>query len=830
MKPEPKRRYFRTITFFIITCLITSCTPDLDFLQLFRPTPAAVINQSSQDLQLAMVKFEAVNLQGDSSGGLTIEILDEVTGLALNPSRYNMRRISAGRYAAEIAIPVGSVIKYRYLRGTSPYVVEYSTSGTQVRYRMYHVITPSVVQDIIAAWTDFKYSGPSGRIMGQVINPENNSPIPSGLVLAGGLQTLTASDGTFLLEGLPPGLHNLVVYSIDGSFETFQQGALVSENATTPALIHTKIAPLVTVTFVVQTPPANVKGLPVRMIGNLYALGNTFADLEGGTSVVAARAPIITLVSDGFYTTSLRLPVGFDLRYKYTLGDGFWNAEHALDSSFVTRQLIIPDSDITITETVETWQSGTQEPITYLVRVPENTPLEDTISIQFNPYGWTSPIPMWPVGDNRWLYVLYSPLNMMGSFGYRYCRNDLCGIADDTATAGRVSTGIMVTPSEQAQVIQDVVQSWVGWDTNRNATSLQMPEITPRGDAFIAGIELNPNYTPLWQPYQFWGLNKINLLGATWAILSPSWVYTRSSPPVIEPVTGKSPLWFDTAQTIQTTRQNNLTPALFPRLDDRQLFNELWEEPITETSWWQNWFERYRIFVLNYADLATQTNTPLLILGGPEIIPAIPGGTLPDGNPSGVPDFAEEKWQEILLEVRERYTGAIAWAIPYPSRGAPTPDWLGQVDIIYVLISAPLETAEDIGIEQLQSSFSSILDQEIFPLYESNLKPVVIGINYPATDNAADGCYKDDNLCITLENILPSFEGTSSQTINLQTQADIYQAALTSVNERDWIAGFVSRGFYTPAAIQDGTSSIHGKPASDVIWNWFPKILGREIP
>ena len=828
MIAERTRRILNFIFLFPLTCLIVSCTPNFNVGQFFRPTPALVVNSSPQELAFAKITFEAVNLLGDPSDDLTLEILDEVTGLALNPLRYPMKRVSEGRFTVEIAIPVGSVIKYRYLRGAFPYAVEFTPSGTQVRYRMFHVQTPSVVEDIIAAWTDLRYSGPTGRIKGQVINSENNTPIPSGLVLAGGLQTLTASDGTFLLEGLPPGIHNLVVYSLDGSFETFQQGALVAENATTPAFIPTKIAPLVNVTFVVQTPQIDIKGLPVRMVGNLYSLGNTFADLEGGTSVVAARAPIITFVSEGFYTTVLKLPVGFDLRYKYTLGDGFWNAEHSQDGGFVTRQLIVPNSDITLTDTVETWQAGEQEPLTFLVTVPEETPGEDTVSIQFHPFGWTSPIPMWPVGDHRWLYVLYGPLNMAGTVGYRYCRNDQCAIADDIATAGNASTGFKFTPTNQAQVIQDEVRSWVDWNPNLSLLKSEVPEVIPRGDGFIAGFELSPKYSPLSQPYQFWGLNKIHLLGANWVIVSPRWVYTRMHPPVFEPVTGKSPLWFDTSQTIGTVRQNNLNPAIFPRLDESFLSDSLWQDAITDTAWWQNWFERYRIFVLNYADLASQTNTPILILGGPDISPALPEGILPNGQPSEVPDFAEEKWKELLAEVRERYKGALAWALPYPPSGIITPPWLEQVDIIYVMVSAPLATTGSNPEQtELLDNFRLLLDQDIYPIYQKYLKPVVIAINYPSAQGAAQGCINVGQSCLGFEKFAPPLEGNLEIIDDLQVQTNIYSAALTAVNERDWISGFVSRGFFTAVAIQDRSSSIHGKPASEVIWDWFPKLLGR---
>ncbi|MFZ6021197.1 MAG: hypothetical protein ACOYXO_16495, partial [Chloroflexota bacterium] len=56
---------------------------------------------------------------------------------------------------------------------------------------------------------------------------------------------------------------------------------------------------------------------------------------------------------------------------------------------------------------------------------------------------------------------------------------------------------------------------------------------------------------------------------------------------------------------------------------------------------------------------------------------------------------------------------------------------------------------------------------------------------------------------------------------DLQIQVEIYKALLTTVNERSWIDGVISQGFFPPVAIQDASASIHGKPASDVIWYWY---------
>ena len=49
---------------------------------------------------------------------------------------------------------------------------------------------------------------------------------------------------------------------------------------------------------------------------------------------------------------------------------------------------------------------------------------------------------------------------------------------------------------------------------------------------------------------------------------------------------------------------------------------------------------------------------------------------------------------------------------------------------------------------------------------------------------------------------------------------------MIAINERDWMGGFVSRGYYPPVGLQDASASIHAKPAADVLRYWFPRFLG----
>lgn len=815
------------ITVMVITSLATGCTGGINLPGFQKETPVEPPVQPDAKSALGAITFRANVPANPAVETITLEILDEVTGLALNPKRYEMEPSGENQFEINIPIALGSLVKYRYIRTGERTAVEYTAGGQQVRYRMFQVSGPSVVEDIVAGWTDAHYAGPTGRITGQVIDAATNTPIPSALVAAGGNQTFTASDGSFLLEGLIPGTHNMVAASLDGLFKTFQQGAVVAENATTPAPLFVEMAKLVKVTFVAQIPAGEIKGLPLRLVGSSYALGNTFADLDGGMSVIASRAPIMPTIAEDIYSLTLELPTGLDLRYKYSLGDGFWNSEHYTDGSFRTRQLIVPDGDLTVTDIIESWKIGTHAPVTFTVTAPPDTLPEDIVSIQFNPFGWTAPIPMWPLGNNQWVYVLNGPLDFFSELKYRYCRNDQCSVADDSSTHDLFSQGKAITLTAEGQSVQDTINSWANWSSGANSTTVIAPEITAVGPNFVAGVEFSPNYNPVWQPYFANGLQNIKSLGANWAIFTPTWSYTRANPPVMEPVAGRDALWTDITAAIQNASQAGLQSAIFPRLQEDLLTNGIWSEVVPDAGWWDKWFNSYRTFALHHADLAAQTQASMLILGGPDITPALPDGLLTNVEPSGVPEDAGDRWRSLVTEIRGRYTGQIAWALPYPFPATSLPEDLDQFDALYIVFNARLTENNDPTEAELQESFSALLDANILPVVEESGIPIILALNYPSANGAASGCIQISDHCLPFDLLNQPTPDLPEVQVDLQEQADIYNAAFNAMISRPWINGVVSVGYYPPAALQDASASIHGKPAADVLWYWFPKIIGQ---
>lgn len=815
----------------ILASLLSGCQDVLPQSNLINSTEQPTSLPRTDALVTFRTRLPAPLPAGDS---LYLTILDEITGLALNTQTFIMQAEDETHYVLMLPVPLSSLIKYRYTRQGISYAQEHLSDGRPVRYRLTNITGPAVVSDIISRWTDTSFSGQTGRLNGQVFDHITRQPLPNLMVAAGGFQTYTRSDGSFLIEGLPVGKHNLVVYSLDGSFQPFQQEAVINPGSTTLASVSVLPAKFVTITYNVSVPPDTPPNAPLRLAGNLYQLGNTFADLTGGVSTLASRMPIMTYLPDGGYTLTISLPVNADVRYKYTLGDGFWNAERTSDGGFQVHQLIVPDHDIQIQDQVASWGFGSFAPISFKVNVPGNTPPDETVFIQFNPsFGWTESIPMWTdqSGDNSktWQYTLFGPLDMVETLKYRYCREGQCGVADDIQTQGSETNGYSIIPGESPQVRTDQVTEWVWLPRASLPAVIPNTEILPRERGFVAGIAFQPDYRPSWGSRMPAAISEADSLGINWLILSPTWSYTSNTIPDLDLSPDQDASWFEVSNWISQARQLSLNTGLFPTPHFPTDQAQWWQQAPRDFSWWVSWFSNYHDFMIHYANLAARNNAQSLILGGKWLEPALPNGILPDGSSSNVPQDAESRWRALIAEIKGHFSGKLVWSLSYPRDINNPPPFLDLFDEIDILWSAPLSHQGDTSdIFLLEEEALRILDQDILPFQQKVNKPVVLVISYPSVKGALSGCItSNDGSCLDSDLFSQTTPVYSQATTDLQVQEAGYNAVLMAVNQCPWVKGVISLGFYPPLPLEDQSISVHGKPASGVLWYWFPKFLGK---
>ncbi|NJN44156.1 MAG: hypothetical protein HC806_05140 [Anaerolineae bacterium] len=188
----------------------------------------------------------------------------------------------------------------------------------------------------------------------------------------------------------------------------------------------------------------------------------------------------------------------------------------------------------------------------------------------------------------------------------------------------------------------------------------------PRGETFLAGVEFQPSYHPTWMPYFGDTVRHLHAVGANWAVLSPTWSFVQVNPLDFQVIPSEDMPWLDLWTAVHQAKEQTLHVALFPSPQFGEDVDLWWESAPRDIVWWLDWFDSYKAFALHHASFAQKNNVEMLVLGGDWINPALPHGYMADGFSSNVPGYAEERWREILTEVRAQYGGKLAWAMPYP--------------------------------------------------------------------------------------------------------------------------------------------------------------------
>lgn len=770
--------------------------------------------ETHQKLNFAEIVFQTRLFEPLSENEvLYLEIVDEVTGIALNPTRFKMEAIGSAEYSIRLPLAIGSVIRYRYIRNGSGNTIEKDTQGRQILYRLYKVLGAAQIIDLVASWDQQIYLGDTGELSGYIFNEKTDVPLGEILVSINGLQTYTSHDGFYKFESVPLGEYSIVALHPDGLFEVFQQKAIIAQNSVTPASFGLIPSKMVKITFQVTAPEDTDPNAKIRMLGNTYQLGNSFSELSDGTGLLASISPVLTKNNNDAYSITLNLPSGLDLKYKYSLGDGFINAEHSADSSFRIRQLIVPEKDTLINDRIETWYSDGTGPVKFMITTPGNTPSGDSISIQFNPYAWMNPITMWKTGDDQWTYVLYGPFEYLNQSQYRFCRNGQCGIADDSITHGKNAMGYLLDlESGTPLTISYPIAQWFGLNTQSySVESLVISETT----SYIKGFEFETPLDRNWLPYLAKGLINAGVNGGNWVFFSPTWTFEADGSAGLSPRTDAFSK--DVLSILDLSNEAGLNFALFPQMNSITEVNEYWTEADLSYNWWQRWFQNYRRFILNYVDLAAQNGINTIIIGGKSVSTAFSNGSLPNGSFSNTPYDFTEKWTELVNEIRSRYSGQIGFALPYSENLEQAPSFISNLDFIYLEMDDALTTSTSPAINEIQSRFANILDTEIYKLYAVFQKPVILGLNYHSIDGSASDCLNIKTSCESV------YKNTQHEAwlIDVFEQADIYQAILREATARPWVFGIVSKGYNPAVEVEDGSASVHGKPAIRVLSSYF---------
>jgi hypothetical protein len=780
-------------------------------------------NETDLESESIETVFE-VTLPSELESGsiIYLEILDEVTGISLNPQRYKMEPKDDFSLFVRVPFLEGSLVHYRYLMQSDINQIEHDPNGKQIYYRTYLADHPDKVQDRISNWVEQISSLPTGKISGFIYDNQTDLPIRGMNVSINGIRTVTLSNGYYEINRVPIGEYNIVAFHPDDLYEPFQQKAIIAENTITPASFGLSPANLVKITFNVEVPENTIKGAPLRLLGDTFSLGNVISENANIESIISTRAPLMEYLGDRKYSTTLELPSGADLRYKYSLGSGFINAERGSDGSLITHQLIIPKKDVVISNQIASWSSENDSPITFQISLPDSTPKEDVVSIQLNPFTWLQPIRMWKTEKNTWVYSLYGPFEYLDDSQFRFCRNDLCGIADDEKTPGKNGNGFLLNIEnlQKPRTIKYELKDWmylsnIEYQFNKTENKHEKP-------SYVKGIQLDNSNDPRWLPFYNSGFIDIAVNGANLIVFPVNRKIKPNQLPEITFSPDTNISYHDQDSLYTYAQRVGLNQALYPQItSEYPTMAAFWNSISPSYDWWLEWFSQYERFILDQAIYAEQSGIPVFIFGGKSILPALPSGSLPNGQFSNTPYDFPEKWDSLIVQLREKYSGQIIFAIPSEKMDNFNYEFLSNVDAFLVEIESILTLNTSPSINEINDSIKELFDTSIYRLVENYVKPVILAVNYASLDGSASNC---NNLNMPCAEFL-TFESSEIVHVDLAEQADIYRALMDAALERDWITGVISQGYFPAAILRDATSSIRGKPAMDVLSYYFNEVI-----
>lgn len=756
---------------------------------------------------------------------LSIEWIDRLNGHQLSPDYQAMDKVDDLHYQLDVPSKKGSLIQYRYVHNGDGSAIEVRPDGKILPSRFFYITDHSRIQDTILGFSLGENAPSTGRLAGTLQFKSSGQAAIDAMVTAAGITTTAGIDGKFLLEGIPAGLQNVTVFSPAGAFEPFEQQAVIEANNVTPMDIELAPRSLVNVTFIVKMPTNTPPEASIRLFGDISTMGDGFTGLYGGTSLIQDRGVTLTKQSGREYLAVLQLPVDTELHYLYSMGDTFWNCEVNPGGQPVRHSFFVDHQDMTIEDSIASWTTPNYSPITFIFIPPAGTPVTDHIQIQFNTFGWMEPMDMWPTGDGSYTFRLSNPLNFSAPVNYRFCRSEMCGTLDPSSGQ---EPEFSFEANTTEQILQSTATQWTSWSPLTDPTIVTTETTSPKEDGYHTGVELTGSYRSSWLSYANTSFDAIAGINANTVILPVTWTYRSVNPVWLAADLSQDPSAADIQQLTARAREKGLRVYLMAQTHFPSTADDFWNDFHRNHGDWNRWFEQFDVFYRTTALLASNVKADGLILGD-EAISQVIAGTIPVQEAlNSYPDDGIQRWENILNEVKTDYSGETWLALNYADTQTENRLPLDKADGVYVLNLGEIsDTPGD--VKAYTDRIAGILDNNLEPFFTNTGKKAWIGLDFPSVDTAYRGCALIAGNCHTpsiLDFPLPTQPDLAE---SLAEQTNLYNAAIPEINRRSWIEGVSTRRYLDVGSRQDQSSSVRGKPASDVVWYWFASMTGKPI-
>ena len=295
-------------------------------------------------------------------------------------------------------------------------------------------------------------------------------------------------------------------------------------------------------------------------------------------------------------------------------------------------------------------------------------------------------------------------------------------------------------------------------------------------------------------------MEEVVSLGVEWACLVTTWYQDRLDSTKVYPLNEKTPSDESLLFAIRELHNLGLKVMLKPHLDLIDSEGK-WRGEIRcdNQAGRQAWFASYTDFILHYARLAEQENAELFCIGT-----ELTNATLSQ----------PVLWRDLIKKVREVYKGQLTYAANWYEEFNNIEFWdeldYAGVDPYFPLLSSSQPTKEEL-IEVWKDWL------EIIKAWQKEIdKPVIFTeVGYKSSAGANE----------------EPWQHSPRGKVDLQLQADCYEALLASFYEKPWFYGVY--WWYWGVNPRMGGKFHRGftpqnKPAKEVIRQWYKKSVPQK--
>jgi len=253
---------------------------------------------------------------------------------------------------------------------------------------------------------------------------------------------------------------------------------------------------------------------------------------------------------------------------------------------------------------------------------------------------------------------------------------------------------------------------------------------------------------------------------ANWALFTIFWFMNTSTDTEIHPRPDKyTASDSSVVHAIQKAHELGLKVALKPMVD---VADGTWRGLILPSNW-TLWFINYRDFTNHYANLSTENNVELFVVGT-ELRSS---------------QSLTSEWRQVINEARARFSGNLTYAANWDSYGTSNVRFWDALDYVGVDAYFPLTNSNTPSLEQLTNAWSYSTTaghtgrnwtNDLYSTYTQTAKKIVF---------TEIGYYSQDGV-----NTQPWTGFEPPHQIDLQEQADCYQVALEVFRGKNWFMGW----------------------------------------